>query len=344
MEAFDGCSPSPKRRKISQNGGQPSNRYTHSHYTVAWICALSLEMAAARVILDEEHDPLPTPATDSNTYIFGKIKQHNVVIACLPVELYGTNSAATVATNLKRTFTQIRVGLVVGIGGGVPRLPVTDVRLGDVVVGTKVMQYDLGKINENGEFERTAFPRFPDQLLRTAVSSLDSKHRLKGSRISSFLAKLDEGFHRPSSQDRLFLAEYRHQAKGSNCEKCDQSQLVHREMRLTDSPIIHYGTVASGNQVKKYAINRDLVSGQVNAKCFEMESAGVMDVLACLPVRGICDYSDSHKSEEWQSYAAAVAAAYSRELLEELPGVEFQKIDASNETCMQFSLDLQTDN
>ncbi|KAH1912671.1 hypothetical protein KXV48_001139, partial [Aspergillus fumigatus] len=48
-------------------------------------------------------------------------------------------------------------------------------------------------------------------------------------------------------------------------------------------------------------------------------AAGLMDILPCLSIRGICDYSDSHKSKEWQRYAAATAAAYARELLEELP-------------------------
>jgi len=50
-----------------------------------------------------------------------------------------------------------------------------------------------------------------------------------------------------------------------------------------------------------------------------MEAAGMMDNLQCLPIRGICDYSDSHKNKEWQGYAAATAAAYARGLLEGLP-------------------------
>lgn len=47
-----------------------------------------------------------------------------------------------------------------------------------------------------------------------------------------------------------------------------------------------------------------------------------MDILLCLPIRGICDSSDSHKSKVWQKYAAATVAAYARELLEELPETE----------------------
>ncbi|KAM7186285.1 hypothetical protein V8F33_011881 [Rhypophila sp. PSN 637] len=38
-------------------------------------------------------------------------------------------------------------------------------------------------------------------------------------------------------------------------------------------------------------------------------------VLKCLVIRGICDYADSHKNEEWQGYAAMAAAVYAKELL-----------------------------
>ncbi|KAF7552232.1 hypothetical protein G7Z17_g4455 [Cylindrodendrum hubeiense] len=35
----------------------------------------------------------------------------------------------------------------------------------------------------------------------------------------------------------------------------------------------------------------------------------------CLAIRGICDYADSHKNEEWQGYAAITATAYTKDLL-----------------------------
>jgi nucleoside phosphorylase len=64
---------------------------------------------------------------------------------------------------------------------------------------------------------------------------------------------------------------------------------------------------------------RDNIARELDVICFEMEAAGLMDILPCLPIRGICDYSDSHKSKEWQRYASATAASYARELLEDLP-------------------------
>jgi nucleoside phosphorylase len=66
----------------------------------------------------------------------------------------------------------------------------------------------------------------------------------------------------------------------------------------------------------KSATRRDELSEKFyKALCFEMEAAGTMDVFPCLVVRGMCDYSDSHKAKEYQEYAAATAAAYAREVL-----------------------------
>lgn len=59
-------------------------RITLDDYTVAWICALPLEMAAAQAMLDQIHDDLPIPPQDHNSYTLGRIGKHDVVIACLP--------------------------------------------------------------------------------------------------------------------------------------------------------------------------------------------------------------------------------------------------------------------
>jgi nucleoside phosphorylase len=312
-----GLSHLPKRQKTLHHHDLPAAR--RKIYTVAWICALSIEMAAARAVLDTIHEPLPALADDSNTYVFGNIQGHNVVIACLPTDQYGIVNAANVATNIRRTFPAIRVGLMVGIGGGVPSQ--VDVRLGDIVVGTRVMQIDLGKIiHGDQQLERTAIPRIPHQSLGTAVTALRAKHEFEPSRIPSILLQKFEGcqFGYPISPDRLFQADYHHKGPTPNCDECDNSKLILRNTRMSKAPVIHYGAISSGSQVIKESLFRDDVARQLNVICFEMESAGLMDIIPCLPIRGICDYSDSHKSKEWQKYAAATAAAYAREFLEEL--------------------------
>jgi hypothetical protein len=53
-------------------------------YTVGLICALHIELAAVRDMLDEIHADLPAPRSDTNTYILGRMCSRNVVITCLP--------------------------------------------------------------------------------------------------------------------------------------------------------------------------------------------------------------------------------------------------------------------
>ncbi|KAK2056329.1 hypothetical protein LY76DRAFT_467626, partial [Colletotrichum caudatum] len=319
----------PRRQKTSHHDStedafEPRNArrsLPHNCYVIAWICALHIEMAAARAMLDEEHQAPVAFTNDSNTYSLGSIQGHNVVIACLPNAQYGTNNAANVLTNLRRTFPAVSLGLMVGIGGGAPSMT-ADVRLGDIVVGTRVMQYDLGKTVEDGQIRRTAVPKTPHQTFGSAISALRCKHELEPSLIPSILEeKLGKhhSYYRPALPDQLFAATYEHDASAPDCRRCDQSKLTLRRRRFSKDPSIHYGVIASGNQVMRSGTVRDDVARQLDAVCFEMEAAGLMDILPCLPIRGICDYSDSHKNEEWQRYAAATAAAYTTELLALLP-------------------------
>src|SRR4029077_4093105 len=161
----------------------PGNR-SHEDYVVAWICALPLEMAAAKFILDETHNRLPQPESDENTYTLGEICGYNVVVTCLPAGVYGTTAAATVVTQVRSTFPVIRFGLMVGIGGGVPSEK-HDIRLGDVVVskptGTSggVFQYDFGKTISRGHFEQNGALNQPPHVLLAAISQLESTNMVK---------------------------------------------------------------------------------------------------------------------------------------------------------------------
>lgn len=105
---------------------------------------------AATLMFDEEHRDLPQPPTDHNVYTLGSMHGHNVVIAGLPV--VGNAAAATVATQMRTTFPQMKFGFLVGIGGGVPTTTGEGpIRLGHVIVGkpagehSGTLQYDYGK-------------------------------------------------------------------------------------------------------------------------------------------------------------------------------------------------------
>ncbi|THC91831.1 hypothetical protein EYZ11_008701 [Aspergillus tanneri] len=302
--------------------------FRHQDYTVAWICALPLEMAAAEAMLDEKHSNLPTKPTDDNTYILGRMYDHNIVIACLRSGVYGTTSAATLATQMQSTFQSIRIFLMAGIGGGVPSEK-ADIRLGDIVVSNPtrdfggVIQYDYGKTVSGGRFERTGVLNKPQPVLLTAVARLQAAHMLTPSKIPALLSEMvarqptmrKRFTYRGEDQDLLFDSEYDHCASENTCNNCDTRRLVMRPTRAGYDPVIHYGLIASGNQVVKHGRTRDKLARELGILCFEMEAAGLMDDFQCLVIRGICDYSDSHKNKQWQEYAAASAAAYAKELL-----------------------------
>jgi nucleoside phosphorylase len=75
--------------------------------------------------------------------------------------------------------------------------------------------------------------------------------------------------------------------------------------------------IASGDTVMKSAEDRDTIATRDNIIAFEMEGAGVWDNLPCVVIKGVCDYADSHKNKEWQSYAAATAASCMKAFLQE---------------------------
>lgn len=302
----------------------------HDKYYIGWICALDIELTAATAMLDVAHGPHPQPENDINNYTLGSISGHNVVIACLPFNSYGTNTAAIVATHMRRTFSSICVWLLVGIGGGVPGK--VDIRLGDIVVSTRVLQSDLGKIEKDGQLHQTGLACAPSQGLMTAVATMKAKHRKSTNELSRILQNLREGpymtdFASPGvKSDLLFDSNYEHESLiRENCNACDRSRLVPRNTRVDEKPMVHYGIIASSNQLIRHARTRDQVVQIADNICFEMEAAGLMDSYSSLVIRGISDYSDSHKNKQWQGYAAAAAAAYAKELLSIIPLKERQE-------------------
>jgi nucleoside phosphorylase len=289
-------------------------------------------MAAAKAMLDEIHKDLPKKANDHNAYTLGSINGHNIVIACLPSGVYGTNSAAVVATQMLSSFQSIRIGLMVGIGGGVPKEG-SDIRLGDIVVSKPtgsfggVVQYDYGKTVEEGRFVRTGSLNKPPIALLTAVAKLEAEHMMAPSKVSDYLSAMTARYpamtprftYRGKDIDRLFNAKYDHAGSNATCENCDKTKLVDRPVRSQTDPAIHYGVISSGNQVIRHGLTRDRLGKEHGILTFETEAAGLMDTFPCLVIRGICDYADSHKNKQWQEYSAAVAAAYAKELLSVIP-------------------------
>lgn len=288
---------------------------SHNDYKVAILCAMSFEMSAVRFMLDRQHERLPSTLGDPNQYVLGELSGHNVVIACLPGQ-QGKGAAATVATNLSRTFMDIKWRFLVGIGGGVPS-DKHDIRLGDVVVsmpeGTHggVVQYDLGKITHEGHVQK-GFLWPPPTELRNGAEQMRSDHLVQENKISEYINKMVETwpslsfYRRPSKPDDLYHLR----------DDRGHWQVKKRASRTSHNPAIHYGLIASGDSVIKDAAKRDeIIKSLGDVICFEMEAAGWMTESPCMVVRGISDYGDAHKNDDWHHYAAATAAAFTKELL-----------------------------
>ncbi|KAE8346723.1 hypothetical protein BDV24DRAFT_158354 [Aspergillus arachidicola] len=303
----------------------------HADYMFAWICALPLELAAASAMLDETYPSLPA-TTVHNAYTLGKVQGHNIVLTCLPAGIYGTTSATAVVSHLQSTFPNLRYGILVGIGGGVPGKRI-DIRLGDVVVSKPtgssggVIQYDFGKAIQGGHFQSIGMLNQPPMVFLTAISQLEANYiRNKVGPILEKVAEvfsrnpdMENAFSKPSIEDRLFRPTYDHPSSESSCITCDPTEEIERVPRPSKEPQIHYGIIASGNRVIKDGRERDTIAQEFDTLCFEMEAAGIMNHIPCLVVRGICDYCDSHKNKEWQGYAALVAAIYAKSLLSAIP-------------------------
>ncbi|KAL3305280.1 phosphorylase superfamily protein [Colletotrichum asianum] len=323
-------------------------------FEIAVVCALHLESDAVSLIFDEfwggeDGHGLGRAAGDQNSYTNGRIGDHNVVLVHLPI--MGKVSTAAAAAGLRSSYTRLKLAVLTGICGGVPRPGGgKEIFLGDVIISQAVVQYDLGR-------------QYPDKFIRKGTTS-DNLGR-PNQDIRSLLASVQGAFgldrlrqqmlralgqiqqnstgrqntytRPPPTEDILFEPAYLHRHNDQiNCG-CDDSAACDKAMSAScldlrcaensvlrtgqpgssrsQDPRIFIGQVASGDTVMKSGKRRDEVAREHNVIAFEMEGAGVWDQVPCLVVKGVCDYADSHKNKVWQPYAAAVAAATTKALL-----------------------------
>ncbi|AAM06921.1 TPA: phosphorylase [Methanosarcina acetivorans] len=293
--------------------------------TIGIITALPKEYAAVNILLENKKDKYKISGYGAGRrYCLGEIlseegNKHNLVLATSGM---GNNIAATRAALLLEHFPNVKSIIMVGIAGGVPnpyKENVDDhVRLGDIVVSNEngVIQYDLIK-QEIQEITCRNPPRPPSSSLIEAVRYLEAEEILGNRPWEKYIAqslsqlKID----RPS-EDKDIL---------HNSDNQDEI-ISHPEdpKRVNGQPRVFTGPIASANILQKDPNARDKLRDKFKVKAIEMEASGIADAtwnheVGYLVVRGICDYCDSHKNDEWQQYAAVVAAAYTRALIESIP-------------------------
>ena len=293
--------------------------------TIGIITALPKEYAAVNILLENKKDKYKIPGSGAGRrYCLGEIlseegNKHNLVLSTAGM---GNNIAATRASLLLEHFPNVKSIIMVGIAGGVPN-PCEDkvddhVRLGDIVVSNEngVIQYDLIK-QEIQDITHRNPPRPPSASLLEAVRYLEAEEILGNRPWEKYIVQSLPQFKidRPSDNKDILY------------NSCNQDEIVpHPEdsKRTTGQPRIFIGPIASANILQKDPNARDKLREKFKVKAIEMEASGIADAtwnheVGYLVVRGICDYCDSKKNDDWQQYAAVVAAAYTRALIESMP-------------------------
>lgn len=311
---------------------------SHSNHrpTIGIIVALPLEHAAVRAVFNNLF-PIEAGEDDSlHTYYLGIVQNthrpgqgHIVVLDQLTI--MGTNQASVQATQMLSHFETIQTVIMVGIAGGIPAPDNLDkhVRLGDVVVSDSygIIEYDYKKKVAGIDYPRPRANR-PDERLLHTVQQLLSNETLQQ---RPWLEWIDLGckqlhVRRPRA-DRL----YGKRLNGKGQEEVYRIRHRRDNKRRSGQPRIFLGPIGSANTLLRDAQVRDQLKEDFKLLAVEMEGIGIVSAVwlgrrGYLVVRGISDYCDEHKDDSWQEYAAICAAAFTRAILEHLPGKQIPQL------------------
>lgn len=289
------------------------------HPNIGIVTALGMEYTAVKTMLTNPSEIPVSGKGAGRRYCKAKVSafgggMHNVVLSLASM---GNNKAAIRASQMLEHFPSIQSIIMVGIAGGIPNPKKVEdhVRLGDICVSNEkgVVQYDFDKESKSfTEIRHSPVP--PSARLLEAAKYLEA-NELSGERpwdelimrgIRSLRWKRP-----PKKRDKLF--------------DHDDQQVAHPvdPRRSGAKPRVFFGPIASANKLLKNPQKRDQLKDEFSTRAVEMEASGIADATwtyqkGYLVVRGICDYCDAHKNDEWQNYAAIVAAAYATVLIQSI--------------------------
>lgn len=234
----------------------------------------------------------------------------------------GNDNAATAATDALRSFPNVEHVIMTGIAGGCPNpdVPSEHVRLGDIVFSGEagIVEYDFVKEEPNSRKTRSS-PQKPSARILDVASAICADEML-GKRpwlneIEQIIEKIPGCARPPSSMDILHAP--------------DQTIIEHpKGAERHDQPVVHNGGIGTADTLQKNPQSRDELRDKYRVKAIEMEAGGMQNAAwahdrSIMVVRGICDYCDTFKNDAWQNYAAAVAAAFTKILILEMPSEWF---------------------
>lgn len=317
-------------------------------FTIAIICALKLELDAVINLLD--HNPRTVPHVGKEYgYLSATLAGHDVLLVKPPA--YGIVNSALVMQDIHAHFGKIELTLLVGVCGGVPQ-PLNNgehvsepIFLGDVIISNSVVGYmHAARFGPEGPQLRTATPWRVSSKLQQILGYLGTDHFMKELSLSSGAAMAhffdEKKYMCPGeSEDLAFGSAYHHihrngclanmcndfppryceGARLASCTAlgCDIQHARPRQPYTTRPQLIHVGTYASGDIVMRSPELRDSLAQEYNVLAFDMEASGILQLnAACLVIKSVSDYGDSHKQKAWQNYAAACAASTARVFVE----------------------------
>ncbi|KAH8719560.1 nucleoside phosphorylase domain-containing protein [Phaeosphaeriaceae sp. PMI808] len=263
-------------------------------FRIAVICALALEGSSLDVLFDKHFAAHELAFSRPSNMSFGRMGQHFVLFTWLGDA--GKVSAGVQAELLKKKFEKIEAVFIAGICGAMPvdrnNNNVT-IALGDVIISKGIIQYDEGK-REKNQWVPKHKPQRPE-----GRGCLDRLEQMRLDRDA--LKRLAHSYSDLALEDDKF--KYLESKKGLRSE-------------------VHFGYVASGDTVVKTEAYRNEIEGRLSERPigFEMESSGVLPAFGdkVIVIKGVSDFADERKNDEWHSYAALMSIAYMKAFLNEL--------------------------
>jgi len=200
--------------------------------------------------------------------------------------------------------------VVVGIAGGVPS---DDFSLGDVIVGTQVVDFTREAVKQGkpSEYDLAGGPAH--KQVRSVVAHLSALKNELGEWNS------DEAITLPRPGVNLGPEKF----YGSDDWRNKTRQSLEKHFAAVRKPLVETGPIASSDRLVKDADRIDLLTDYVRSvRCVEMEAAGVYRAARraereypMLIVRGLSDIVGYKRSDEWTRYACHTAASFTSALL-----------------------------
>ena len=303
---------------------------------------------------------------DPNAYTTGRIGYYNVVVVHMPSmgRVSAANVAKGLHSSFESIQLALVVGICGGVP--FTRRNKQEIFLGDVVISWSLVQYDFGRQYPTAFEAKDSLQGGsgkPPTEVRSILAKLETAHHRQqlepstAQYLKDVQRKLKGTAFPGPEKDRLFESDslHKHHLSGqchtcltdgavricaaapeSACEElgCEIKGDVRRIRHEQDascahsySPSIHIGNMGSSDTVMKSGTHRDDIAQKFDIIGFEMEGAGIWDFFPSLVIKAVCDYADSHKNKQWQTYATTTAAAAAKAFLgrwrlQELSSVE----------------------